>query len=154
MVSFLYYLIFFIFLFGFHCHHYGALPPPVFVVVMVLSLLYSIVSVPNLHRLPLMCATCNHTNCHLSLSLSAVGTLEKALECALTYLLFHEREEFVTENVEYYREALGHNGKPREVSDSVAELVLSGHTRVYCKALHIMSASDSLLHHTRHMVRT
>lgn len=48
--------------------------------------------------------------------LSAVGRLEEALQCALTYLLFHEEEEFVTENVDYYREALGHDGEPREVS--------------------------------------
>lgn len=47
-----------------------------------------------------------------------MGRLEEALECALTYLLFHEGEEFVTENVEYYREELGHDGKPREVSDT------------------------------------
>ncbi|XP_060934558.1 prolyl 3-hydroxylase 2 [Limanda limanda] len=39
---------------------------------------------------------------------------EEALQCALTYLLFHEREEFMTENVEYYGEVLGHDGKPRE----------------------------------------
>lgn len=51
----------------------------------------------------------------VSLCLHAVGRLEEALECALTYLLFHEGEEFVTENVEYYREELGHSGKPREV---------------------------------------
>lgn len=44
-----------------------------------------------------------------------MGRLEEALECALTYLLFHEGEEFVTENVEYYREELGHGGEPREV---------------------------------------
>uniref|UniRef100_A0A8P4G9P0 procollagen-proline 3-dioxygenase n=1 Tax=Dicentrarchus labrax TaxID=13489 RepID=A0A8P4G9P0_DICLA len=40
----------------------------------------------------------------------------EALQCALTYLLFHEGEEFVTDNVDYYREVLGHNGKPREIS--------------------------------------
>uniref|UniRef100_A0A672YZV9 procollagen-proline 3-dioxygenase n=1 Tax=Sphaeramia orbicularis TaxID=375764 RepID=A0A672YZV9_9TELE len=42
--------------------------------------------------------------------------LEEALQCALTYLLFHEGEEFMTDNVDYYREMLGHDGKPREVS--------------------------------------
>jgi len=40
---------------------------------------------------------------------------EEALECALTYLLFHKGEEFMTENVEYYREVLGHDGQPRKV---------------------------------------
>lgn len=45
-----------------------------------------------------------------------MGKLEEALQCALTYLLFHEGEEFVAENMEYYREVLGHDGKPREVS--------------------------------------
>lgn len=39
---------------------------------------------------------------------------EEALQCALTYLLFHEGEEFMTENVDYYREVLGHDNKPRE----------------------------------------
>lgn len=123
-------LFFFIFLLAFHCHHYSALPPPVVLIfVTVLSLLYSVVSVPNLHGLPLRCPTCNHTNSHLCLI--AVGRLEEALECALTYLLFHEGEEFVMENVGYYREELGHDGKPREVSDTSwrccafhAELVL------------------------------
>lgn len=37
------------------------------------------------------------------------------MQCALAYLLFHEGEEFMTENVDYYREVLGHDGKPREV---------------------------------------
>lgn len=40
--------------------------------------------------------------------------LEEALECALAYLLFHEGEEFMTENVEYYREVLGRDSEPRE----------------------------------------
>lgn len=47
--------------------------------------------------------------------MSTVGRLEEALRSALSYLLFHEGEEFVTENVEYYREALGQDGEPREV---------------------------------------
>lgn len=45
-----------------------------------------------------------------------VGRLEEALQAALSYLLFHKEEEFVGENVEYYREALGQDGEPREVS--------------------------------------
>lgn len=56
--------------------------------------------------------------CKLTLTaffLSAVEKLEEALQCALTYQLFHEEEEFVMENVDYYREVLGHDGKPREV---------------------------------------
>ncbi|KAJ0032491.1 hypothetical protein NQD34_002572 [Periophthalmus magnuspinnatus] len=40
--------------------------------------------------------------------------LEEALQCALTYLLFHEGEDFMTENVDYYREVLEQDGKPRE----------------------------------------
>lgn len=54
-------------------------------------------------------------------SVFAVGRLEEALECALTYLLFHEGEEFVTENVEYYREELGRDGRPREVRSFVCK---------------------------------
>lgn len=50
---------------------------------------------------------------------STVGRLEEALQAALSYLLFHKGEEFVTENVAYYREALGHEGEPREVSARV-----------------------------------
>uniref|UniRef100_A0A4W4FMS1 procollagen-proline 3-dioxygenase n=1 Tax=Electrophorus electricus TaxID=8005 RepID=A0A4W4FMS1_ELEEL len=41
--------------------------------------------------------------------------LEEALVCALTYLLFHEGEEFMTENVEYYTEILGSGGQPRQM---------------------------------------
>uniref|UniRef100_A0A672QDT1 procollagen-proline 3-dioxygenase n=1 Tax=Sinocyclocheilus grahami TaxID=75366 RepID=A0A672QDT1_SINGR len=37
--------------------------------------------------------------------------------CALTYLLFHEGEEFMTENVEHYREVLGHDGQPRKEAE-------------------------------------
>lgn len=48
----------------------------------------------------------------------SAGRNEEALECALTYLLFHEGEEFMTENVEYYRELLGHDGQPRKVRRS------------------------------------
>uniref|UniRef100_A0A3P8S742 procollagen-proline 3-dioxygenase n=1 Tax=Amphiprion percula TaxID=161767 RepID=A0A3P8S742_AMPPE len=45
-----------------------------------------------------------------------------ALQCALTYLLFHDGEEFMTDNVDYFREVLGHDGKPREVRISNQEL--------------------------------
>ncbi|XP_077573638.1 prolyl 3-hydroxylase 2 isoform X2 [Stigmatopora nigra] len=41
--------------------------------------------------------------------------MEEALQCALSYLLFHEGEEFMTENVNFYQEILGHEGEPREV---------------------------------------
>ncbi|XP_062419428.1 prolyl 3-hydroxylase 2 [Pungitius pungitius] len=40
--------------------------------------------------------------------------LEEALRCSLTYLLFHQGEESMTDNVDYYREILGHDAKPRE----------------------------------------
>lgn len=50
--------------------------------------------------------------------MSAAGRLEEALQAALSYLLFHKEEEFVSENVEYYREALGRDSEPREVSIS------------------------------------
>ncbi|GAA6082316.1 prolyl 3-hydroxylase 2, partial [Tachysurus ichikawai] len=40
--------------------------------------------------------------------------LEQALVCALSYLLFHKGEEFMTKNVEYYTEMLGHGGQPRQ----------------------------------------
>ncbi|KAM6963057.1 prolyl 3-hydroxylase 2 [Aplochiton taeniatus] len=46
-----------------------------------------------------------------------VGQLEEALRCALTYLLFHEGDEFMTDNVEYYRETLGHDTKPHEKAE-------------------------------------
>ncbi|XP_077463946.1 prolyl 3-hydroxylase 2 [Stigmatopora argus] len=39
---------------------------------------------------------------------------EEALQCALSYLLFHEGEEFMTENVNFYQEILGHGSEPRE----------------------------------------
>uniref|UniRef100_A0A3Q3XN51 procollagen-proline 3-dioxygenase n=1 Tax=Mola mola TaxID=94237 RepID=A0A3Q3XN51_MOLML len=51
---------------------------------------------------------------YLQFAYFQVGRLEDALQCALTYLLFHEGEEFVSENVAYYRETLGHDGEPRE----------------------------------------
>uniref|UniRef100_A0A671N711 procollagen-proline 3-dioxygenase n=1 Tax=Sinocyclocheilus anshuiensis TaxID=1608454 RepID=A0A671N711_9TELE len=52
---------------------------------------------------------------YLQFAYFQAGRNEKALECALTYLLFHEGEEFMTENVEHYREVLGHDGQPRKV---------------------------------------
>ncbi|XP_010730754.3 prolyl 3-hydroxylase 2 [Larimichthys crocea] len=51
---------------------------------------------------------------YLQFAYYQVEKLEEALQCALTYQLFHEEEEFVMENVDYYREVLGHDGKPRE----------------------------------------
>lgn len=41
--------------------------------------------------------------------------LQEALACAQSYLLFHEGDEFMTDNVEYYQEELGHSVGPREV---------------------------------------
>lgn len=49
---------------------------------------------------------------YLQFAYFQVGRLEQALKCALSYLLFHPREEFMTENVAYYREALGSDTKP------------------------------------------
>lgn len=49
--------------------------------------------------------------------------LEQALQCAQTYLLFHEGEEFMTENVDYYREMLGYEVEPREVSTYSGDVV-------------------------------
>ncbi|XP_056893219.1 prolyl 3-hydroxylase 2 [Takifugu flavidus] len=51
---------------------------------------------------------------YLQFAYFQVGRLEEALRSALSYLLFHKGEEFVTENVAYYRGALGHDGEPRE----------------------------------------
>ncbi|XP_017333157.1 prolyl 3-hydroxylase 2 [Ictalurus punctatus] len=51
---------------------------------------------------------------YLQFAYFQVNNLEQALCCALTYLLFHEEEEFMTENVEYYTEMLGHGGQPRQ----------------------------------------
>lgn len=45
------------------------------------------------------------------------GDVQQALECALSYLLFHEGDEFMTENVEYYRDVVGSGAKPREKAD-------------------------------------
>lgn len=56
-----------------------------------------------------------HKTPSLALCVSAAGRLEEALQCALTYLLFHEGEEFMKENADYYREELGHDAEPREV---------------------------------------
>lgn len=40
---------------------------------------------------------------------------QEALACAQSYLLFHAGDEFMTDNVEYYQEVLGHSAAPREV---------------------------------------
>ncbi|XP_061539961.1 prolyl 3-hydroxylase 2 [Phycodurus eques] len=40
--------------------------------------------------------------------------VEEALQCALTYLLFHEGDQFMTDNVDFYTEVLGHDSAPRE----------------------------------------
>uniref|UniRef100_A0A3Q2X6V6 procollagen-proline 3-dioxygenase n=1 Tax=Haplochromis burtoni TaxID=8153 RepID=A0A3Q2X6V6_HAPBU len=51
---------------------------------------------------------------YLQFAYFKAGRLEEALQCALTYLLFHEGEEFMKENADYYREELGHDAEPRE----------------------------------------
>ncbi|XP_019735738.1 prolyl 3-hydroxylase 2 [Hippocampus comes] len=40
--------------------------------------------------------------------------VEEALQCALAYLLFHEGEQFMTDNVDFYKEVLGRGSAPRE----------------------------------------
>uniref|UniRef100_A0A8C7PUK7 procollagen-proline 3-dioxygenase n=1 Tax=Oncorhynchus mykiss TaxID=8022 RepID=A0A8C7PUK7_ONCMY len=52
---------------------------------------------------------------YLQFAYFQMNMVEEAMECAKSYLLFHEGEEFMTENVDYYREAVGHDVKPREV---------------------------------------
>ncbi|XP_024276709.1 prolyl 3-hydroxylase 2 isoform X3 [Oncorhynchus tshawytscha] len=60
----------------------------------------------------------DHVLYHYSLyELVSVNMVEEAMECAKSYLLFHEGEEFMTENLEYYREAVGHDVKPREKAE-------------------------------------
>ncbi|XP_008328020.1 prolyl 3-hydroxylase 2 isoform X2 [Cynoglossus semilaevis] len=54
---------------------------------------------------------------YLQFAYFQVDMLQEALECALTYLLFHKEEEFMTDNVDYYREVLGRDGSPREKAD-------------------------------------
>ncbi|XP_061739049.1 prolyl 3-hydroxylase 2 [Nerophis ophidion] len=51
---------------------------------------------------------------YLQFAYFQVERLEEALQCALSYLLFHAGEEFMTENVDYYKEVLGHDLGPRE----------------------------------------
>ncbi|XP_029906337.1 prolyl 3-hydroxylase 2 [Myripristis murdjan] len=51
---------------------------------------------------------------YLQFAYFQLDRLEEALQCALTYLLFHEGEEFMTDNVDYYQEVLGHDGMPHE----------------------------------------
>ncbi|XP_061682356.1 prolyl 3-hydroxylase 2 [Syngnathoides biaculeatus] len=51
---------------------------------------------------------------YLQFSYFQVERVEEALQCALTYLLFHEGDEFMTENVDFYTEMLGHDSAPRE----------------------------------------
>ncbi|XP_060797807.1 prolyl 3-hydroxylase 2 isoform X2 [Neoarius graeffei] len=51
---------------------------------------------------------------YLQFAYFQVNNLMQAVFCALSYLLFHEGDEFMTENVEYYTEMLGHGGQPRQ----------------------------------------
>uniref|UniRef100_A0A673X0K9 procollagen-proline 3-dioxygenase n=1 Tax=Salmo trutta TaxID=8032 RepID=A0A673X0K9_SALTR len=43
---------------------------------------------------------------YLQFAYFQMNMVEEAMECAQSYLLFHEGDEFMTENVEYYREAV------------------------------------------------
>ncbi|KAL1023115.1 hypothetical protein UPYG_G00036580 [Umbra pygmaea] len=54
---------------------------------------------------------------YLQFAYFQLNMLEEALECAQSYLLFHQGEEFMSENVDYYREAVGHDMKPREKAE-------------------------------------
>ncbi|XP_049321333.1 prolyl 3-hydroxylase 2 isoform X1 [Astyanax mexicanus] len=51
---------------------------------------------------------------YLQFAYFQVNKVEEALSCALTYLLFHEGAEFMTENVEHFREMTGQDGQPRQ----------------------------------------
>ncbi|MEQ2184507.1 hypothetical protein GOODEAATRI_008626 [Goodea atripinnis] len=54
-------------------------------------------------------------NLKATVTYATVTAYMKSCQCALTYLLFHEGHEFMTDNVDYYREVLGYDGSPREV---------------------------------------
>lgn len=54
---------------------------------------------------------------YLQFAYFQAGRIEKALACALSYLLFHEEDEFMTENVQHYREILGRDGQPRKEAE-------------------------------------
>uniref|UniRef100_A0A3B5KTW0 procollagen-proline 3-dioxygenase n=1 Tax=Xiphophorus couchianus TaxID=32473 RepID=A0A3B5KTW0_9TELE len=60
---------------------------------------------------------------YLQFAYFKVNRLEEALQCALTYLLFHEGDEFMTDNVDHYREILTHDSTPREVRNLLRHLV-------------------------------
>uniref|UniRef100_A0A8C9TKI5 procollagen-proline 3-dioxygenase n=1 Tax=Scleropages formosus TaxID=113540 RepID=A0A8C9TKI5_SCLFO len=52
---------------------------------------------------------------YLQFAYFKANKVSEALECAQSYLLFHKGEEFMMENMEHYREVLGHDMKPRQV---------------------------------------
>ncbi|KAJ8375162.1 hypothetical protein SKAU_G00057420 [Synaphobranchus kaupii] len=54
---------------------------------------------------------------YLQFAYFKVDKIWEAMECAQSYLLFHEGEEFMTENVDYYREVLGYDVKPEEQAE-------------------------------------
>ncbi|XP_036377424.1 prolyl 3-hydroxylase 2 [Megalops cyprinoides] len=54
---------------------------------------------------------------YLQFAYFKVDKIHEALECAQSYLLFHEGEEFMTENVDYYREVLGYAVELRQDAD-------------------------------------
>ncbi|KAJ8277058.1 hypothetical protein GJAV_G00071000 [Gymnothorax javanicus] len=58
---------------------------------------------------------------YLQFAYFKVDRIQEAMQCAQSYLLFHEGEEFMTENVDYYQEALGHKVKPREEAERYIE---------------------------------
>uniref|UniRef100_A0A7N6C1H6 procollagen-proline 3-dioxygenase n=1 Tax=Anabas testudineus TaxID=64144 RepID=A0A7N6C1H6_ANATE len=71
----------------------------------------------------------------------------QALQCSLTYLLFHEGEEFMTDNVDYYREVLEHDGKPREVRNCCEHVAFPNY---YCA---VISVGGSLVYDSVQLVQ-
>ncbi|XP_028650861.1 prolyl 3-hydroxylase 2 [Erpetoichthys calabaricus] len=47
---------------------------------------------------------------YLQFAYFKAGKMDKALECAVSYLLFHEGDEFLSENVDFYRRSLTEEG--------------------------------------------
>ncbi|XP_006637794.2 prolyl 3-hydroxylase 2 [Lepisosteus oculatus] len=54
---------------------------------------------------------------YLQFAYFKVDKISEALECAETYLLFHKGDEFMTENMEFYKEVLGEERKPRREAE-------------------------------------
>uniref|UniRef100_A0A6Q2YCL2 procollagen-proline 3-dioxygenase n=1 Tax=Esox lucius TaxID=8010 RepID=A0A6Q2YCL2_ESOLU len=97
---------------------------------------------------------------YLQFAYFQMNMLEQALECAQSYLLFHEADDFMTDNVEYYQETLGRDLRPREVRSWLqcimsAEIslfsfpvtfvkALSGRTSTNCEMLREVSKGEDI----------